>query len=1337
MSRPIKIALGAAVSIVGFALVSAASFFVLVQTDWFKDKVRKRIVSVAEEATGGRVEIGRFNYNWHALTVEVTPFVLHGSEPSSGQPFFQAAQIQIGLKIISAFKKQVDIASLKVEKPQVYVTVAPDGSTNIPALRTWRTRKKLAQELINLKVQHFELRDGFVEYNSQRFPLDVQGEHLQAFFVYDASGPRYVGDISSRQLRVSSKQLKEPLIFDLASKIALEQDAVQVLETTLSNAGWKVSLKGCISDLASPSATFDVNASLAVDALKKAVAIPLEPRGNVAFQGQATIQSSPFQYKLEGKLSSHELGLSYDGVAVRNVGAVSHVELTPAKLSLPDVELSALDGHFRGSAELLDFKRLVLNGAVQGFSLRELAGVKGSQTGELNGLLSGPVHLNGVLVRGGLTDVTAEAKLDIVPLAGGVPVEGAIAVAYDQRLGQVRLGNSEFSLGSTHAAFSGVLGQHLIVDVDSKNLNDALPLFSLWSEPPPEKFRPTLVGSAARFDGTVEGPLTNLRISGRADVGPFILDQRKFDHVTTTFDLERSSVNFRTLTVAQKKMRLEGQGSVSLRDWKPEDGSSISALLSVSGADIQTLATENKIDLPLTGNLSGTIHVSGSIESPLASGTVEVANINAFDEHFDTLRGDVTYSATGIEVSSGELRSGTARIRGDMAYNHPANDWKDGSLRFDITTAQLSLDQIKHVQDFRPGLGGQLEMKAAGAAKVVSGVFDLTSLNGQMSLRNATVDGHPYGNLELTASTRLPILALSATVSLGGIEIQGNGEWRMEGDYPGQARVQIPRVPFDTLHDLTPGRHLRQALPFEGFLTGEATVSGPLNHPAAMKADITLSAVQLNARPNATPTPGAQLQDLVLRNAEPVRLEATSQGIDIRSASFTAKETSLNASGRLTFDSGSPWDLNVQGRINLSILQIFNPNLLASGASVVNLAVRGPLMEPQVDGRLELQNASLFLRDFPNGVDQANGLIVFDRNRATVQTLTAVTGGGNVTFDSGSFVGFRGPVLLYRLQASARNVRYRTPDGISTTVNSTLALVGTSENSVLSGTVTVIRAAFNPRTDVGALLAATEQPVSASSEQNEYLRGIQFDVRIESARSLEVETSLMRNIQADTSLRLRGTPERPVILGAININAGQIEFFGNKYTINRGTINFYNPARIEPVIDMDLETKVRGITVDISFAGSLSKLNFSYRSDPPLQANDIIALLAVGRTPSTTGSLAPSQTATDTSTLAMGSNALLGQAIAPDSGRLQKFFGVSHIKIDPQLTDVTSIPQARASFEQQVSSDITLTYIQNLAVTNQQIVRIEWDLNKRWAVVALRDENGAFGIDFVYKKRFK
>ena len=225
-----------------------------------------------------------------------------------------------------------------------------------------------------------------------------------------------------------------------------------------------------------------------------------------------------------------------------------------------------------------------------------------------------------------------------------------------------------------------------------------------------------------------------------------------------------------------------------------------------------------------------------------------------------------------------------------------------------------------------------------------------------------------------------------------------------------------------------------------------------------------------------------------------------------------------------------------------------------------------------------------------------------------------------------------------------------------------------------------------------------------------------------------------RNIQADADLRLRGTPDRPILLGHVTVNSGQIEFFGNKYSINRGEVTFNNPAKIEPVINMDLSTTVRGITVDISFSGLLNKLNFSYRSDPPLEASDIVALLAVGRTPSVTGPLATSQATTNINNsylgMGTGSNSLLSQAIAPNSNRLQKFFGVSHIKIDPQLTDVTIVPQARLTMEQQVSSDVTLTYITNLAVTNQQIVRVQWDFSRKWSAVALRDENGAFSIDF-------
>lgn len=111
---------------------------------------------------------------------------------------------------------------------------------------------------------------------------------------------------------------------------------------------------------------------------------------------------------------------------------------------------------------------------------------------------------------------------------------------------------------------------------------------------------------------------------------------------------------------------------------------------------------------------------------------------------------------------------------------------------------------------------------------------------------------------------------------------------------------------------------------------------------------------------------------------------------------------------------------------------------------------------------------------------------------------------------------------------------------------------------------------------------------------------------------------------------------------------------------------------------------------------------------------------------------------TNQSFLATGANTLISQAIAtPVSSRLQRFFGVSKLKIDPMLTGLEGTPQARLTIEQQISPNITLTYVTNLTETQQQIVRLEWDFSRQWSVVAVRDANGIFGIDFNYKKRFK
>ena len=77
-------------------------------------------------------------------------------------------------------------------------------------------------------------------------------------------------------------------------------------------------------------------------------------------------------------------------------------------------------------------------------------------------------------------------------------------------------------------------------------------------------------------------------------------------------------------------------------------------------------------------------------------------------------------------------------------------------------------------------------------------------------------------------------------------------------------------------------------------------------------------------------------------------------------------------------------------------------------------------------------------------------------------------------------------------------------------------------------------------------------------------------------------------------------------------------------------------------------------------------MNVNYSSDPPLQSRDIIALLAVGRDPSVHRAR---QRYLDghRSTASFGdAGGILGQAVSEQlSNSLQRFFGASRLKIDP------------------------------------------------------------------------
>ncbi len=339
-------------------------------------------------------------------------------------------------------------------------------------------------------------------------------------------------------------------------------------------------------------------------------------------------------------------------------------------------------------------------------------------------------------------------------------------------------------------------------------------------------------------------------------------------------------------------------------------------------------------------------------------------------------------------------------------------------------------------------------------------------------------------------------------------------------------------------------------------------------------------------------------------------------------------------------------------------------------------SIRGSPDQPLVNGQLDVKGGGLHLADITTGITDATGTILFNGSQATIQNLEGVVGGGKIALSG--VVGYAGSGFSYRVDASAQDVRVRYPEGVSTSANAELSLRGSTQRSTLSGAITVLRTGFTPRTDFSSILGKASQPVRTPSARSGPLSGMQFDIRIETAPDISFESAFAQDIQVEGSLRLQGTPNNPVLLGRINITEGDINFFGTKYTINQGSITFANPVTLEPVLNVDLETKVQGIDVTLAVTGPLTKLNVTPRSDPPMQYSDVLALLATGSGPSSEPTLAAARQNAPQNFTQLGASALIGQVVSnPVSSQLQLFFGVSRLKIDPQLTGVENNPQAR------------------------------------------------------------
>jgi translocation and assembly module TamB len=299
----------------------------------------------------------------------------------------------------------------------------------------------------------------------------------------------------------------------------------------------------------------------------------------------------------------------------------------------------------------------------------------------------------------------------------------------------------------------------------------------------------------------------------------------------------------------------------------------------------------------------------------------------------------------------------------------------------------------------------------------------------------------------------------------------------------------------------------------------------------------------------------------------------------------------------------------------------------------------------------------------------------------------------------------------------------------------TLRFAGTAQAALLSGNVTVQRLLMSEGFDLASLLVSSKAPVRAPTTSSPFLRNLQFDIQANSAPDARVEWT-STSFEGEADIRVRGTWENPILLGRISLLNGELSFAGNRYKLVRGDIDFTNPFRLDPVLNVQATTNVQQYEVTLDISGPASRLSMNYRSDPPLPSSDIINLLALGQATESTAYRGASSQQTPQS----GATSLLSEAISNQfGGRLERLFGITRFRVDPFLAGTTNEQNgaARVTIEEQVGQHLTVTYVTNVAGDQEEVIQVEYLVRPDLSIVALRDYNGTFSIDVVRKKRFK
>jgi translocation and assembly module TamB len=497
--------------------------------------------------------------------------------------------------------------------------------------------------------------------------------------------------------------------------------------------------------------------------------------------------------------------------------------------------------------------------------------------------------------------------------------------------------------------------------------------------------------------------------------------------------------------------------------------------------------------------------------------------------------------------------------------------------------------------------------------------------------------------------------------------------------------------------------------------TGHLAIRGPLAAPRSLVGEASLDELSL------------LFPEYPVLSRGPLRLDLAHGIVSLKALRLAGEGTDLEISGEAGVLGQGALLVVARGTADLRALAALSRRLRGSGGARLSVTVSGTTSAPRVDGRLTLQGAGLRMRGFPHGLEGAQGTVRFNESALEVEQLTGRLAGGTVELQ-GRATYAQGRITSFDVRPVGQGIALRYPEGIRSLLDADIRLFGDDDRQWLTGSIDVKQATYSRRYDVASELLATRNPTEASASFGESLS---LDLKVHAPGTLRIDNNLA-NLQARADLTLQGTAFEPVVVGRAEVDRGRLYFQGQTYVIRRGVIDFTNPRKIDPIFDIEAETRIRSYRVSLKVNGTLDRVTPTLSSDPPLSSVQILNLLA-GADESVVSSLTEAQAgqtqlaATGAATLAAGR---LSEQVGLERG-VERVFGLNRFSIDPSIVrgGAGTTTSARLTVGKRLTPDLSVIYSQDLRGTEERILSIEYILSDRLSLLLTREQPGGLGFD--------